>query len=484
LPDNHRHRFGYGRDPRSFLFSAKVAYAAAAIVAVCSVIMITVTIVQIYREGKQIRLDEAKVAARWIADRLVLLNEGNQTDIIRPIAASIRAKVWIFNKDGRLKAQSDPEKFPGDKIADVFKGKFREISLAGESYNVASCVMGSNSDVVVVATEIGSSFVRPVNLLRLIVAALIFILSAGIFGYAAGGDYDEEIRCATAEIERLVDRFDAIEIGSPQLAIEGEMTDVIDAVRDLQMRCRTEMTLFLDAQDEVEAFADRRSDHLSSVSADLYASLNLVVSLSDRLITGKDGELLKSQQEDLEIINHAGERLRAMVEEIFDLSSLMSERLIFDDEPLDMVEIADEVVKISRGQLGDKKLSLDLKCKEGEACFVRGNRRRLWQIITNLVSNALKFTDEGSIIVAVSKRGDGKIEVSVADTGPGIDAINHDAIFDTFRQITGRKKAKKGTGLGLAICKRLVFLHGGEIKVGSAVGQGAEFTVTLPGINS
>jgi signal transduction histidine kinase len=109
-----------------------------------------------------------------------------------------------------------------------------------------------------------------------------------------------------------------------------------------------------------------------------------------------------------------------------------------------------------------------------------GDERRITQVLLNLVGNAIKFTDSGEVRIDVAAT-DGALEVSVADTGPGIAATDQEKIFEEFRQAEGSITQKKGgTGLGLAIAKKIVELHGGKIWVESEVGRGSTFTFTLP----
>jgi len=217
------------------------------------------------------------------------------------------------------------------------------------------------------------------------------------------------------------------------------------------------------------------------VTVELYRPLNELVTLSERLLAGEDGELKGAQKEDVQIILKAAARLREMVNEILDLSSLLEDDLNLDFERVDMTELATDVIEVARGGIGKKSLSLEMDAKSDERAFVRGNRQRLWQAITNLVSNAVKFTESGGVNVSVSRREDGSVILIVEDTGVGIASLDQATVFDTFRQLGGRTGRKRGTGLGLAICKRLIELHGGKVRVSSVIGKGTKFTVILPG---
>ena len=161
---------------------------------------------------------------------------------------------------------------------------------------------------------------------------------------------------------------------------------------------------------------------------------------------------------------------------------MLEDGLNLDFERVDMAELATDVIEVARGGIGKKPLTLELNARPDERAFVRGNRQRLWQAITNLVSNAIKFTESGGVNVRVSRQEDGSVMLVVEDTGVGIASLDQATVFDTFRQLGGRTGRKRGSGLGLAICKRLIELHDGKIRVSSVIGKGTKFTVILPGV--
>ena len=111
--------------------------------------------------------------------------------------------------------------------------------------------------------------------------------------------------------------------------------------------------------------------------------------------------------------------------------------------------------------------------------IVDADPKRVRQILTNIVGNAIKFTQKGEVVVSVSRQG-AYANLSVSDTGPGINATERAVIFEDYKQANEEQRMKRGTGLGLAIARRLVLMHGGTIEVESEVGRGSTFTVLLP----
>lgn len=318
----------------------------------------------------------------------------------------------------------------------------------------------------------------PKALLRLLPLAGAAVAAAGLVGYAAGVDLGREMRSALSAVRMgLLVRRPREELACDS-SVE-ELDALVEAVRRLEGRFFEDMTLYADALAEVEMMDGQRTDLLTAVATQLYAPIDRVVSLSRRLLDGEDGPIDDAKAEDARIVHGAALRLREMVTEILDLSSLVSRDVKLEMERVDIVGIAREVVETARGQVGERRLAIRLEAPD-RPVIIDGHRRRLWQIATNLVGNAVKFTEKGSITVTVAVPEGGGARLEVLDTGIGIAARDQASIFDTFRQIGGRVVAGRGTGLGLAITRRLVELHRGRIGVSSVIDRGTRFSVTFP----
>jgi signal transduction histidine kinase len=196
---------------------------------------------------------------------------------------------------------------------------------------------------------------------------------------------------------------------------------------------------------------------------------------------GARGALPDRARADLALLVTSGKRLAALVNDILDFSRLRNRDIPLQQRPLDLFSIVEVVVALSRPLIGGKavdlinRVSMDLQP-------VYADENRLQQILLNLVSNALKFTERGRVVVeAYPKPDEGLIVIAISDTGIGIESSKKDRIFESFEQADGSTaRIYGGTGLGLAITRRLVELHGGTIDVDSTLRKGSTFTFTLP----
>jgi signal transduction histidine kinase len=146
---------------------------------------------------------------------------------------------------------------------------------------------------------------------------------------------------------------------------------------------------------------------------------------------------------------------------------------------VDLPRLIENALILVRERAGRRGITIGqaVDARVGE---VRGDERKLKQILLNLLSNAIKFTPEGGRIDVRAALGDGEVAVAVRDTGVGIAREEHETVFEEFRQVGSSTAKHEGTGLGLALCRQFVELHGGRIWVESKVGEGSTFTFTLP----
>ncbi|MFW5837349.1 MAG: PAS domain-containing sensor histidine kinase, partial [Desulfovibrionaceae bacterium] len=245
------------------------------------------------------------------------------------------------------------------------------------------------------------------------------------------------------------------------------------------------------AKEEAEKASRAKSEFLSMVSHELRTPLTSVLGFAriiqrklekDLLpnLPGQDPKVCKAGdqvRDNLDIIVEEGLRLTSLINDVLDLSKLEAGKVEFKPGPLDMEETTRRALQSTASLFDPSRVRLVGDIPR-DLPLAYGDRDRIFQVIVNLLSNAAKFTEAGSVTVRVRKAGD-LVETSVADTGPGIDPKHFEDIFDKFHQIGDEKDRPRGTGLGLPICRRILQAHGGDITVDSELGRGSVFTFTL-----
>ncbi|MFN8421400.1 MAG: GAF domain-containing protein [Anaerolineae bacterium] len=281
---------------------------------------------------------------------------------------------------------------------------------------------------------------------------------------------------------------------SPVIDNKGRLTHYIGIQQDITDRKTLEMhrdQMLRQAEEQANmerATADRlreidrlKSDFLASMSHELRTPLNSIIGYSEVMLDGIDGELPESAVEDVQAIYDSGQHLLSLINDILDLAKIEAGRMELDLEPTPLDTVMDEVQRLSRILLKQKPVTLTVDIAD-DFPWLYVDRVRLRQILNNLVSNAIKFTERGEVLITAEAQQDrGMAHLSVRDSGIGIDKQHLQVIFEQFRQIdSGSTRRAGGTGLGLPITKRLVEMQGGKIWVESVVGVGSTFHFTIP----
>jgi len=222
-----------------------------------------------------------------------------------------------------------------------------------------------------------------------------------------------------------------------------------------------------------------KNQFMANMSHELRTPLNSIIGFSRVILKGIDGPLTDMQKTDLTAIYDSGRNLLELINDILDISKIGAGKMEMVFEPTDLQEIARGVITTMAGQLADRpvKLLLDLPDK---LPVVLADARRIRQVLTNLVGNAVKFTDEGFIKVSASY-DKYQVTMSVEDTGIGIPADRRHAVFEQFEQVDSSSTRRYGgTGLGLPLSREFVRLHGGDMEFESVVGEGSCFYFWIP----
>ncbi len=235
------------------------------------------------------------------------------------------------------------------------------------------------------------------------------------------------------------------------------------------------------AQTEVQRASAYKSEFLANMSHELRTPLNSSLILAKLLADNREGNLSDEQIKYAQTIYSAGNDLLTLINDILDLSKIEAGKLDVRTETVAVQRVVDELSTIFQPVAKEKKLALTVEIGPGVPDTIVTDPTRLQQILKNLLSNALKFTEQGGVIVRVGRRHGGMVAFEVQDTGIGIPETQQGVIFEAFRQADGRTNRKYGgTGLGLSISRDLSQLLGGDLSVESTPGRGSTFTLVLP----
>jgi CheY-like chemotaxis protein len=227
-----------------------------------------------------------------------------------------------------------------------------------------------------------------------------------------------------------------------------------------------------------------KSQFLANMSHELRTPLNSIIGFSRVIIKGIDGPITELQEQDLNAIYNSGQHLLRLINDILDLSKIDAGKMELAVEDVNVSELLQSVVPTVMGLTKDKPIKLEQNIAS-DIPIIRADAMRVRQVMINLLSNAAKFTEAGTITISAAvetaESGRPEVVVKVTDTGPGIAPEDQAKLFQPFSQVDASPTRKTGgTGLGLSISRRLIELHGGRIEVISELGKGSTFFFTLP----
>ena len=272
-------------------------------------------------------------------------------------------------------------------------------------------------------------------------------------------------------------RVTVLSSAAPFYDADGSIIGAVSCFADISQLKQLQRELETRRREAEEANV-RKSRFLAAASHDIRTPANAISLLAELLKRTADSPTMAAEIPQLaEELRHSANSLVNLVSNVLDVTRFDTDKLELHETEFPLAQLLDEESRQVQPLAAAKKLSLDVEHCD-KSLWLRADRIKLGRVMGNLLGNAIKFTDHGSIHVK-SKLDGGPIEITVRDTGIGITPENQTRIFDEFFQLSDPARSK-GSGLGLAISKRLVEAMGGKISVASAPGEGSTFTVTLP----
>ncbi|MDM8561389.1 response regulator [Candidatus Parabeggiatoa sp. HSG14] len=286
----------------------------------------------------------------------------------------------------------------------------------------------------------------------------------------------------TRPIQSIVNSVNIIAEGQLEHRIEVVANNELKVLKQSIIKMVNSMLAYINQfelqNNELTKLDKLKDDFLSNTSHELRTPINGIIGIADSMIDGATGKLPTTAVENLSMIVFSGKRLSNLVNDILDFSKLKHKNIVLQIKPIEIKVVVDVVLILSQPLIGSNNIQLINNIEDNPP--VDADENRMQQILHNLISNAIKFTDSGTVKI-YSAICNNFLMISVSDTGVGIPVDKVDTVFTPFEQGDGSiAREYGGTGLGLSITKQLIELHGGEIQIQSIQGKGTTVSFTLP----
>lgn len=428
---------------------------------------------QRHADGAKSALAESRSLVAIFAERNLLHHDDPARELAR--LASLAPKTgWLVNVDdaGTVRAGT------GIALGAHLDEAERSCTSGGVELPCASRRLADGTRIIAAVPRAPAStnMVLAFALVGLLIAAGALGIG-GLVGAATARDLDRVSR--TLDELRRGAKGQPIDLERPiVIASLDEAGDLAAALGRLRKHLAPRLAEYRQSLERAMAADRARDEFLGLVSLELRSPLDQILHAARTLLDSEDDKLTPEQRDDVSTVVSASQHLLELIDEVLDVSAIASGQVTLRLSEVDVGALVSAVAKAQRPIVQGKGVEVRLDVGTPSPA-VRGDKRRLRQVITNIVSNAVKFTERGAIDIAVKRRG-AEVEITVKDTGPGIAADQLPKLFREFVQLGSLRQRAHGTGLGLAICKRLVNAHHGEVSAESEVGVGSTFKVVLP----
>jgi signal transduction histidine kinase/DNA-binding response OmpR family regulator len=287
-----------------------------------------------------------------------------------------------------------------------------------------------------------------------------------------------ELKDANAQLEAAVKQLESL---IPKLE---ESVDNLSSRTELSERLYTEIEQSNQAlaqeNRQLASKAQVSTKLIANVSHELRSPINSIVGFSSLILDDTSLNLPEKHRHNLERISDNSRNLSEFINKILDFSKIEAGHMDVYSEPVELKDVLSRAIAVAEGLRGNRQINIQAELQK-DLPTLRTDKTKLQQILLNLLSNAVNFTNAGKIKITATSAEDNHIRIAIQDTGIGIAESDKAKIFEEFHQVNNpNRQTKSGTGLGLAITRRLVTLLGGEIEVESQIDEGATFIVTLP----
>ena len=289
---------------------------------------------------------------------------------------------------------------------------------------------------------------------------------------------------ASGQWDRTVSMNRNDEVGELAVAFNSMAKQLKSSFETLEQRVRDRTSdlarsnqKLADEKERADIANQAKSAFIANMSHELRSPLNAILGFAQ--IMTRSQTLPNEHQESVGIINRSGEHLLALINNVLDLSKIEAGRIALNEKNFDLHRLLDDIHDMFQLKAADKGLQLLLEIAPNLSRYIRTDEVKLRQILINLINNALKFTEKGSICLRSQNLESSRLVFEVEDTGPGIAPEDLNKLFEAFTQTESGKQAQEGTGLGLSISRKFVRLMGGEMRVRSQVGKGTIFNFEI-----